>query len=88
MLEARELVLNHNQICVLAPEISKCSRLKTLRLEDNCLTLDSIPTSLLSNSGVSLLALEGNLFEMKKLHHHIGYDKYIARHAAVRRKID
>ena len=47
-LEATELVLNCNQISSLASDISKCPRLKTLRLEENCLALDSIPTSLLA----------------------------------------
>merc|ERR1711942_23088 len=66
-LEATELVLNCNQISCIANEISNCSRLKTLRLEENCLALNSIPKSLLVDSGVSLLALDGNLFDVKKL---------------------
>ena len=47
-LEATELVLNCNQVSLIAPEVSQCARLRTLRLEENCLTLDSIPTSLLA----------------------------------------
>ena len=47
-LEATELVLNCNQVSLIAPEVSQCPRLRTLRLEENCLTLDSIPTSLLA----------------------------------------
>jgi len=87
-LEATELVLNCNQISVLAPEISNCPRLKTLRLEENCLALDSIPASLLADSGVSLLAVEGNLFDIKKLDDLPGFDKYMERYTAVKRKLD
>ena len=52
-LEATELVLNCNQVSLIAPEVSQCPRLKTLRLEENCLALDSIPTSLLSERWVA-----------------------------------
>ena len=104
-LEATELVLNCNQISSIAPEISQCPRLKTLRLEENCLALDTIPTTLLAErlvlysnlvncivqyiySGVSLLALEGNLFDIKKLDDLEGYGKYMERYTAVKRKLD
>merc|ERR1712096_324430 len=87
-LEATELVLNCNQISHLATEISKCPRLKTLRMEENCLALDSIPKALLAESGVSLLALEGNLFDVKKLDEVEGFDKYMERYTAVKRKLD
>ena len=59
-LEATELVLNCNQISVLAPEISSCPRLKTLRLEENCLALDSIPTPLLADRYTVLSFLTKN----------------------------
>jgi len=87
-LEATELVLNCNQISQIAPEISKCPKLKTLRLEENCLTIDSIPTTLLADSKVSLLALDGNLFDVTKLNGRDGHDKYMERFTAVRRKLD
>merc|ERR1711892_932010 len=87
-LEATELVLNCNQISSLAPGISNCPRLKTLRLEENCLALDSIPTAVLAESGISLLALEGNLFDIKKLDGVPGFDKYMERYTAVKRKLD
>jgi len=82
-LEATELILNQNQI-------SKCPRLKTLRLEENCLSLQSIPTSLLRDSGVSLLCLEGNLFDMKALQVDglEGWSQYMERYTAVKRKLD
>ena len=48
-LEATELVLNCNQIRFIAPEVSQCPRLKTLRLEENCLSLDAIPSTILAD---------------------------------------
>ena len=54
-LEATELVLNCNQISHLASEISKCPRLKTLRMEENCLALDSIPKALLAERFLLIL---------------------------------
>ena len=87
-LEATELILTCNQISVLAPEISNCPRLKTLRLDENCLSLESIPTSLLADSNVSLLTVEGNRFDVKRLKYCEGFDKYEERFAAVKKKLD
>lgn len=56
-------------------QISHCPRLKVLRLEENCLELSMLPQSILSDSQISLLAVEGNLFEIKKLRELEGYDK-------------
>ena len=41
--------------------------MQILRLQNNCLSLNSIPELLLAESCVSTLLLEGNLFEMKVL---------------------
>jgi len=61
---------------------------QTLRLEENCLALASVPPTLLADSCVSLLAIEGNLFDVKKLDSIEGYDKYMERYTAVKRKLD
>lgn len=63
------------QISVLSAEVSRCPRLKVLRLEENCLDLPSIPESILAQSQVSLFSVEGNLFEVKNLRDLDGYDK-------------
>ncbi|KAF3845395.1 hypothetical protein F7725_008558, partial [Dissostichus mawsoni] len=65
--EKLPLNLNQNQISVLTEEVSKCPRLKVLRLEENCLDLSSVPQSILRDSQVSLFSVEGNLFEVKNL---------------------
>ncbi|XP_068194705.1 leucine-rich repeat-containing protein 57 [Antennarius striatus] len=85
-LQAIEINLNQNQISVLSPEVSACPRLKVLRLEENCLDLPSIPVSILKDSQVSLFSVEGNLFEVKKLRDLEGYDKYMERFTATKKK--
>ena len=42
----------------------------------------------LNCSKVSLLALEGNLFDVKKLNQVQGYEEYMSRYTAVKRKLD
>ena len=68
--------------------MAKCPRLKTLRLEENCLALDAIPHLLLSESTVSTLNVNGNLFSEKQLADSPGFEKYMERYTAVRRKMD
>ncbi|KAF6724127.1 Leucine-rich repeat-containing protein 57 [Oryzias melastigma] len=85
-LQAIEINLNQNQISGLSPEISRCPRLKVLRLEENCLELNSIPHAILSDSQVSLLSVEGNLFEVKNLRELEGYEKYMERFTATKKK--
>ncbi|XP_054913247.1 leucine-rich repeat-containing protein 57 [Poeciliopsis prolifica] len=85
-LQAIEINLNQNQISVLSAEVSHCPRLKVLRLEENCLELSSIPESILTESQVSLFSVEGNLFEVKKLRELEGYEKYMERFTATKKK--
>ncbi|KAG7466505.1 hypothetical protein MATL_G00165430 [Megalops atlanticus] len=85
-LQAIEINLNQNQVSTLAPEVSRCPRLKVLRLQENCLELFSIPISIFTESQVSLLSLEGNLFEVKKARDLEGYDKYMERFTATKKK--
>lgn len=86
-LHVTELNLNQNQISSIADDIADCPRLKTLRLEENCLQLSSIPIKLLTDSKVSMLCVEGNLFEMKNLSDLEGYEKYMERFTAVKKKL-
>ncbi|XP_070698671.1 leucine-rich repeat-containing protein 57 [Pempheris klunzingeri] len=85
-LQAIEINLNQNQISVVATEVARCPRLKVLRLEENCLDLPSIPQSVLKDSQVSLFSVEGNLFEVKDLRDLDGYDKYMERFTATKKK--
>ena len=63
------------QINRVSEELADCERLKILRLESNCLSVDEFPARLLADSQVALLALDGNVFEMKQLAELDGYDK-------------
>ena len=66
-LQVVELNLNKNQLSTLPESLVHCPRLKVLRIEENCLPLEVISTSLLKDSQISLLAADGNLFDVKKL---------------------
>ncbi len=86
-INASEINLNQNQISVLSQSIAHCPRLKVLRLDENCLQLSSITNDILVNSQISLLAVDGNLFELKDLHHLPGYEAYMDRYTATKKKI-
>jgi len=52
-----------------------CSRLKVLRVEENCLPLAVFTPRILRESPVSLLAVDGNVFDMKSFQALDGYDQ-------------
>lgn len=85
-LQVIEINLNQNQISGLSVEVARCPRLKVLRLEENCLELTSIPPSILTQSQVSLFSVEGNLFEVKMLRDLEGYEQYMERFTATKKK--
>jgi len=86
-LQLVELILNQNQIKKLSEDLSRCPNLKTLRLQENCLTLADFPTKILSDSTVSLLTVEGNLFDLKQFSELEHYDKYMERYTATKKKL-
>jgi Leucine-rich repeat (LRR) protein len=86
-IHVTELILNQNQVSNLSEDIADCPRLKTLRLEENCLQLDAICPRILTDSKISILALDGNLFDMKSFAEAEGYDKYMERYTAVKKKM-
>ena len=87
-LQLTELNLNQNQISAVSKNMANCPRLKTLRLEENCLALEALPTEILTKSQISTLHTAGNLFSEKKLAEAEGYSVYMERYTAVRRKMD
>jgi len=87
-LQVTELNLNANQIASVSKQVAKCPRLKTLRLEENCLSLEMLPVEILTDSVVSTLSFKGNLFTEKQLAEVEGYEAYLARYTAVKRKMD
>ncbi|XP_003744856.1 leucine-rich repeat-containing protein 57 [Galendromus occidentalis] len=86
-LNCSELVLNVNQLAVLPSNLAKCPRLKILRVQENCLTLDGIPSCLLSDSTIHSFSVEGNLFEERELHQVDGWEKYQGRFTAAKKKM-
>jgi len=85
--QAMELNLNQNQISYMDKSIAKCSRLKVLRLEENCLDIGSFPSCVLADSNISTLTLDGNLFTMKQFADLPGYDDYMERYTATKKKM-
>lgn len=86
-LSVTELNLNQNQISSLAEEIADCPRLKTLRIQENCLRLSDVPPKILAHSNISTINAEGNLFDMKNFMELDGYDEYMERYTAVKKKL-
>jgi Leucine-rich repeat (LRR) protein len=86
-LQVIELILNQNQIKKISPELASSSNLKTLRLQENCLSLTSFPANILSSSNVSLISIEGNLFDMKDFADLEGYSEYMDRYTATKKKL-
>ena len=74
-LKAMELNLNRNRLNALVDSISQCERLKVLRVEENCLPLESLTPNILKKSQISVLAFDGNLFDMKQFQGVEGYDE-------------
>ncbi|EDW62449.2 leucine-rich repeat-containing protein 57 [Drosophila virilis] len=86
-LYVTELNLNQNQISALAEEIADCPKLKTLRLEENCLQAIALTPRILKSSKICNLAVDGNLFNSKQFTDLDGYDVYMERYTAVKKKM-
>lgn len=86
-LYVTELNLNQNQISALAEEIADCPKLKTLRLEENCLQAIALTPRILKDSKICNLAVDGNLFNSKQFTDLDGYDVYMERYTAVKKKM-
>jgi len=87
-LQALELNLNDNKISSIHRDISHCPRLQILRLEQNHLTLEAFPSSILRESKVSLLYLDRNDIDKKALVRLEEWDIYMQRYTAVKKKTD
>lgn len=86
-LQCTELNLNQNQITSLAEELADCPKLKTLRLEENCLQVAAIPIKILKQSVISTILVDGNLFNNKQFTELEGYNEYQERYTAVKKKM-
>jgi len=84
--QAIELNLNQNKLSSLPSSLCNCPRLKVLRIEENCLGIEAISTDLLKSSQIALLAVDGNLFQLRELRDKDGYDSYMERYTATKKK--
>lgn len=67
--------MSNVQISRLSESIAQCPRLKVLRIEENCLPLTAFTPRIFRESPVSLLAVDGNVFDMKSFQSLDGYDQ-------------
>lgn len=84
---AMELNVSQNEISMLSDDLHEAPRLKILRLEENCLSLDVITPSLLRDSKIHTINVDGNLFEPKQLASLEGYNEYTERYTAMKKKM-
>lgn len=84
---AVELNLSQNEISKISEDTHLAPRLKILRLEENCLLIDAISPTLLRDSKLHTLNLEGNLFEPKQILSLEGYNEYTERYTAMKKKM-
>ncbi|GMT13722.1 hypothetical protein PFISCL1PPCAC_5019, partial [Pristionchus fissidentatus] len=87
-LMVSELVANQNQLSRLnSVALTKCERLRTLRVEENCLGKEQFDKHLLENSSISLITHVGNLFQDREFQDLPGYGAYQERYTATRKKM-
>lgn len=86
-LYVTELNLNQNQISKISAEIAECPKLKTLRLEENCLQARDFSGRILKDSKICNLTVDGNLFSSKQFTEIEGYDVYMERYTAMKKKM-
>ncbi|XP_069118206.1 leucine-rich repeat-containing protein 57-like [Argopecten irradians] len=86
--QAIELNLNQNQISGLPESLTLCPRLKVLRVEENCLEISAFSPRIMKESNIALLAVEGNVFDMKAFNNLDGYDEYMERYTATKKKFN
>ncbi|CAI9740070.1 leucine-rich repeat-containing protein 57 [Octopus vulgaris] len=87
-LQAIELNLNQNQLSTLPEDIADCPRLKVLRLLENCLDISAFTPKIMKNSKISLLSVDGNVFDMKDFYNIPGYENYMERFTATKMKFN
>lgn len=86
-LQCIELNLCQNQLRTLNAGLAKCARLITLRLQENCLQLEALSPDILAESKLSLIEIEGNLFQDKEFHQSPGYDQYLEKYTENKKKM-
>lgn len=86
-LQVTELNVNQNQISIIAEELADCPKLKILRIEENCLQITAIHSRIMKESKISNMYTDGNMFQSKQFVDLDGYDEYMERYTAVKKKM-
>uniref|UniRef100_A0A1I7TS32 Disease resistance R13L4/SHOC-2-like LRR domain-containing protein n=1 Tax=Caenorhabditis tropicalis TaxID=1561998 RepID=A0A1I7TS32_9PELO len=87
-LKVIELSLNQNRLVSLnASNLAKAQRMRTLRLDENCLEKSEFTKEILESSSISVISYDGNRFQLKDFQDLPGYEAYQERFTATKRKI-
>lgn len=86
-LQVTELNVNQNQISSIAEELADCPKLKILRIEENCLQITAMHPRIMKESKISNMYVDGNMFQSKQFVDCDGYDEYMERYTAVKKKM-
>uniref|UniRef100_A0A0K0FBP2 Leucine-rich repeat-containing protein 57 (inferred by orthology to a human protein) n=1 Tax=Strongyloides venezuelensis TaxID=75913 RepID=A0A0K0FBP2_STRVS len=82
-----ELNLSFNNLQKLNDNLGKCKKLKVLRVNNNNLTIDCFPKSILEESKIAKIDFENNNFTEKNFQSLPGYGAYEQRYTANRMKL-
>lgn len=85
--QANEINLNSNKLKRLNDSLTKCPKLKILRLDDNQVELAAFTKSILAESKICLLSVENNPFTLKQLQDKDGFEEYSKRYTSTKRKM-
>eukprot|EP00094_Tigriopus_californicus_P013550 TCALIF_13108-PA protein Name:"Similar to lrrc57 Leucine-rich repeat-containing protein 57 (Danio rerio)" AED:0.20 eAED:0.20 QI:0/0.66/0.25/0.75/1/1/4/34/281 len=80
-----DLNCNENAIQFLSDDLTKGPNLQIVRLQNNRINLNSLPDTILVDSKVSQIFLDGNGFEIQALSDFEGYEQYQVRNENLRR---
>eukprot|EP00039_Didymoeca_costata_P000052 m.43958 g.43958 ORF g.43958 m.43958 type:complete len:251 (-) comp10026_c0_seq1:1148-1900(-) len=87
-LHVSELNLNGNQIPTVPDTLSDAPKLRVLRLDENCVDRAGLPSKFLKESPVALITFDGNPLTNRQFQDLDGYDEYIARFTATKKKMN
>lgn len=85
--QASEINLNNNKLKKLNDSLTKCAKLKILRLDNNQVELAAFTKPILTESKICLLSVENNPFTLKQLQDKDGFEEYSKRYTSTKRKM-
>ena len=81
------IFFHHHYNSIPAAGLAGCPRLITLRVQENCLQLEAMTPAILAESRLSLIEVEGNLFQDKDFHQQDCYEQYLEKFTENKKKM-